>query len=113
MRRFAIISVVAGVLTVAATALAGEWSKEGKIGEFVVHATWSYDEFKLVGSPNVCASPVESSWRNRIRFYHSDSGYEAVSKTLLAAKLSGASVEVTGENNAENKCVLKHLRILE
>lgn len=98
----------------AGVALASEWTKEGKIGEITIHPTWSYDEFRLAGDPNVCGTGVDSAWRNRIRYYHTDGGaYDAVTKALLSAKLSGARVSVTAENNSENKCVLKHLDILE
>jgi hypothetical protein len=112
MKRIALTSVLIGV-TLATTAWAAEYNKTGQVGDIKLHPTWSYDEFWLTGKPNVCGSAVDSGWRDQVRISRNEPGYDSTMRALLAAKLAGATVKVTAGDDANDRCVLKHLTIVE
>ena len=106
----AVLAVALSLASLTTTALAADASKDGVVADITVHASWSYDELRLAGNPDVCTG-ANSGWEHRVRFYHSDSGYDAVVRMAIASKLSGTKVKITA-NVESGKCVLEGIRML-
>lgn len=112
MRTNLIKAALCVVVSVASySTIAWAFTATGKVGAIHVYRTFTYDQFRLDGSPDICPT-ADAGFRHLVRFYKADIGYETVMKALMAARLSGADVTVTATTSS-GRCVLDQLDIAE
>lgn len=81
----------------------------GKIEKLTLNVEWSYDSLWFRGNPTLC-SDAASGWRARAKISHSEPGYDAGMRVLIAAKLANRDVKLTFETR-ESTCWVKTISL--